>query len=833
MTDVSIPCPSCGHPLEPDGECLACAFSGALAADSSDPDGTTSSFGKFAPLEPGGFGRYALKTKRGEGGMGVVWEAEDSQLRRMVALKAIRGFAFASETEKKRFRSEAAAVAQLDHPHIVPVYDVAEYDGQPFFTMKLLTGGSLSDRLANGPLSSREAALLMEKVARAIHHAHERGVLHRDLKPDNILFDDQGEPYLSDFGLAKLVDSNVHLTRASAHLGTPHYMSPEQARGTPDKICTASDVWGAGAMLYHMLTGRHPFPGTSPGEIFDRVANEDPVPMDYCLKKKDRPLETLCLRCLAKNPEDRLASAKVFADELRRWLANEPIHTRRIAPGGSALRWAGKFPRRIGAGIALASALVAVGFLAKNPKEPSPQTNSAEPTPPNLTADSHGIDVEHKIEISHLLFDATNSTEAAGLWIVPGDTIQTRVEGSYTFRNDPRIILATGEPNTEPPATGEDFAFPDHKPWAVVGVVRPDEDESEAVTFDVTDKLKYPGQTAGGLWFAINTPNGQPASAGGFSVHAIVSRSGKITAQGTDPSTAWGEPLLRIEEHDRAFSTYVSGQARYSADSPFSPAGRPSPGSREGLLVPHMDRHAIVAKIGGGRPFGLAAGFRSYRGNQKGWLRVSVNDEIAQPGSYADNSGSLQITAFVDRAERVLNHPIADFNSFLRPLSLGDVPDAIPRLCALTKDLDSLANGARDIQALILSNPPPDYTSVGISVIKIAPDTYSFKAEGLPSPPGIDSSRFSPYLLVNDAERLRIQWTRDFHDRAMFHLRRPLHKGSGELTAHSFEAQFRGNRFLCVEPDGRLRINSSNGTEAFERSATWILGLDEKSGEQR
>ena len=199
--------------------------------------------------------------------MGVVWEAEDTSLGRTVALKMIRGFAFSTDGEKQRFHAEAKAVAQLDHPDIVPIYEVGEIEDQPYFTMKLLEGGTLSQHLQDGPLGARDASVIMEKVARAIHHAHERGVLHRDIKPNNVLIDAVSEPYLADFGLAKLLDSSTGLTLNHAHVGTPQYMSPEQAWGSASDITPASDVWAAGALFYHMLAGRIPFPGTSSGEI--------------------------------------------------------------------------------------------------------------------------------------------------------------------------------------------------------------------------------------------------------------------------------------------------------------------------------------------------------------------------------------------------------------------------------------------------------------------------------------------------------------------------------------------------------------------------------------
>ena len=264
----------------------------------------------------------------------------------------------AGEDELRRFRNEAEAVALLDHRGVVPVYEVGKHAGQHFFSMKLVDGGSLvplMDRYRHDP---RAVAGLVAGASEAVAHAHARGILHRDLKPANILVDAQGHPHITDFGLAKRVEADVELTQSGAVLGTPAYMSPEQASGRRGAVTTASDVYGLGAVLYALLTGRAPFGGSSVVETLEAVRNTPPVPPGRHNAGVPRDLETICLKCLEKDPRRRYPTAQGLADDLRAWLENRPIVARRVGPAERAWLWCRRRPA-----IAALSAAVALALI--------------------------------------------------------------------------------------------------------------------------------------------------------------------------------------------------------------------------------------------------------------------------------------------------------------------------------------------------------------------------------------------------------------------------------------------------------------------------------------
>jgi tetratricopeptide (TPR) repeat protein/tRNA A-37 threonylcarbamoyl transferase component Bud32 len=280
---------------------------------------------------------YEILCELGRGGMGVVYKARDTKLNRLVAVKMLRTESPAGAAQHVRFRSEAESMARLEHPNIVRVYEVREHEGRPFFAMELVAGGSLEQRLNGAPQQPRRSARLLQTLARAVHAAHARQLVHRDLKPANVLLaagengdDPWGLPKVTDFGLAKRLDAGDRETRAGDILGTPCYMAPEQAYGRNDSVGPRTDVWSLGAILYEMLTGRPPFRGETVWDTLQQVGKQEPVPPRRLQPKVPRDLETICLKCLHKEPARRYVSAAALADDLGRFLAGQPIRARAL-----------------------------------------------------------------------------------------------------------------------------------------------------------------------------------------------------------------------------------------------------------------------------------------------------------------------------------------------------------------------------------------------------------------------------------------------------------------------------------------------------------------------
>jgi serine/threonine protein kinase/Tfp pilus assembly protein PilF len=337
-------CRKCGAAIPPDSpqqSCGACLLETGLSpveavAVVDDP-------GRPIPTLMD-FGDYELVEQIGRGGQGVVFRARQKSLNRIVALKVISLGQWASKAHLKRFRLEAEAAARLEHPGIVPIHEVGERDGQCYFSMKFIEGGQLDEVVKQTPMSIRQAVELIAKVARTVHYAHEHGILHRDIKPGNILLDQKGEPHLTDFGLARLVESESTVTRTMEVLGTPSYMAPEQAVGNNAAVGSVTDVYGLGAVLYQLLTAQPPFAGGTTYETIKLLLDTEPRQPRLLNPKIDRDLSTICLKCLDKDPKRRYSSALALAEDLERWLKHEPIQARHIGIFARGKKWVWRNP---------------------------------------------------------------------------------------------------------------------------------------------------------------------------------------------------------------------------------------------------------------------------------------------------------------------------------------------------------------------------------------------------------------------------------------------------------------------------------------------------------
>ena len=365
LGSVTARCPRCGNPLAGRELGFACprCLAAALVVSGSDleeePAAITSAIERL--------GDYELLEEVGRGGMGIVFRARQVTLDREVALKVIRDPRLASSADVDRFRDEAAAAARLAHPYIVRVHDIGEVMGRPYFAMEFIAGRHLGELTQPGPLSARVAAELVSKLADALQHAHERGVLHRDLKPSNVLVDAAGEPHVTDFGLAKCFDPATSgslpsnpLTLTGQIMGTPAYMAPEQAVGHRGESSPATDIYSLGALLYHLVTGRAPFAGEGISDVLRQVAEREPLSPRLVNPSLPLDLATVCLKCLAKEPGCRYASARDLGDELRRFLRGEPIESRPPGLGERLLRWCHREPLVAGlSGLLILSVTVA------------------------------------------------------------------------------------------------------------------------------------------------------------------------------------------------------------------------------------------------------------------------------------------------------------------------------------------------------------------------------------------------------------------------------------------------------------------------------------------
>src|SRR5258705_2281797 len=308
----------------------------------------------------GELGDYELLEEVGRGGQGVVFRARQKSLNRTVALKVISLGQWASKAHLKRFRLEAEAAGRLEHPGIVPIHEVGERDGQCYFSMKFVEGGQLDEVVRRAPMSIRQAVELIAKVARTVHYAHEHGILHRDIKPGTLLLDANGEPHLTDFGLARLLETESSVTHTLDVLGTPSYMAPEQAVGNNAAVSSVTDVYGIGAVLYQLLTGHPPFAGGATYETIKLLLDTEPKKPRLLNPKIDRDLSTICLKCLEKDPKRRYSSALALTEDLERWLKHEPIQARHTGIFARGKKWV----RRNPTSALLAASLIALAAAA-------------------------------------------------------------------------------------------------------------------------------------------------------------------------------------------------------------------------------------------------------------------------------------------------------------------------------------------------------------------------------------------------------------------------------------------------------------------------------------
>src|SRR5437667_2786903 len=377
-------CRNCGAKIfsdAPEGLCTGCVLEAAIggAGDSSavasanadDCDSAKKDNAKAAPGKEktaraaellGELGDYELLEEVGRGGQGVVFRARQKSLNRIVALKVISLGQWASKVHLRRFRLEAEAAARLEHPGIVPIHEVGERDGSCYFSMKFVQGGQLDEVARREPMPPRRGAELIAKVARTVHYAHEHGILHRDIKPGNILLDAKGEPHLTDFGLARLVETESSVTQTLDVLGTPSYMAPEQAVGNNAAVSSATDVYGLGAVLYQLLTGHPPFAGGTTYETIKLVHDTDPRQPRQLNPKIDRDLSTICLKCLEKDPKRRYASALALAEDLEHWLKHEPIQARHTGVFTRGKKWVRRNPTSALLAASLVALVAVVGW---------------------------------------------------------------------------------------------------------------------------------------------------------------------------------------------------------------------------------------------------------------------------------------------------------------------------------------------------------------------------------------------------------------------------------------------------------------------------------------
>src|SRR6266498_4131539 len=423
-------CQNCGEKIfgdAPKGLCPACVLEtglGSLVDEAvggvgdpgcvdKPPHDSAPARGMEMPID---FGDYELLEEIGRGGQGVVYRARQKSLNRTVALKVIGLGQWATKAHVKRFHLEAEAAASLDHPCIVPIYEVGERDGSCYFSMKLVEGGPLDEVARREQMSPRRTAEVIARLARTLHYAHQRGVLHRDIKPGNILIDAKGDPHLTDFGLARLVETESTVTRTTEALGTPSYMAPEPATANNTQLTSATDVYGLGAVLYHLLTGHPPFAGGTSYETIRSLLENEPRHPRLWNPKLDRDLTTICLKCLEKDPQRRYSSALALAEDLERWLKHQPIQARQTRMLARGRKWVRRNPAVAGLLASLVALATAIGVIVWKSElfRPPPATGIAVLPLENLSTRKEDASLADGIQDDIL----TKLAKVAGLKVI-------------------------------------------------------------------------------------------------------------------------------------------------------------------------------------------------------------------------------------------------------------------------------------------------------------------------------------------------------------------------------------------------------------------------------
>jgi serine/threonine protein kinase len=564
--------------------------------------------------KPWFLGNYEILEQIGCGGMGVIYRARQRHSRRIVAVKRVLSYRADSHGALQRFRREAQAVASLDHPNILPIYEVSESeDGLPFFSMKFAEKGSLQETAASLPGQPRKCVQLMAKVARAVEYAHSRGVLHRDIKPGNILLNDRGEPLVSDFGLAKLLDGNNDLTRSLTTFGTAGFIAPEQANGPAADVTPAADVYSLGAVLFNLLAGRPPFLGSNPVSVIRQASETQAPKLRRLAPSVDRDLETICARCLERDPKARYQSAGDLAADLERWLAGRPIVARPVSPPARIWRWSQRNPKLVGAaatGVLLGAATVSLfrGELFRAAQFNLPirsiavLQDSTETRAPGVSLSAY--DVSHPTGISSFGISAPVQNPSGPLTVPdytsPGDFDPPRADTRVTtatagtgVNSDVRNRALEADPRTNK-ITADVIAAPPERAFNTS--VRDRASEADRRTDKITaDVIAVPAETGSTTSvrdrlleagprtnkFAADVTAAPPETGVNTSVHDPAlepgARTNKIPADG--PATiqgfvkdAKGEPIkgtdVRIESRDgkQLFSTVkTDAMGRYSS----------------------------------------------------------------------------------------------------------------------------------------------------------------------------------------------------------------------------------------------------------------------------